>query len=201
MVAPRFGRGRHPAYPLKLKVFRTAGDHAPSRLESDDMTELQERPSDPVMADEPLTAISLALGDLDLHEKIERLAGAMFELPTHTTEFEVRHFFAHGLYGREMTIRKGVMAIGKVHCQEHLFIISAGEISVLTEDGVKRLKAPCTFVTQPGAQRVVYAHEDTVVTTIHATTDTCVESLEKSLVAKTFAEYEMRLLASPGSSI
>lgn len=164
------------------------------------MTELTESQSDPVGADEPLTALSLAMGDMDLHQKIERLAGAMFELPKHTTQFEVRHFFAQGLYGREMTIRKGVVAIGKVHCQEHLFIVSAGELSVLAEDGVKRLKAPCTFVTQPGAQRVVYAHEDTVVTTIHATTDRSVESLEQTLVAKNFAEYEMRLLASPGSS-
>lgn len=150
---------------------------------------------------EPLSALSASMGGMDLSEKIQRLTTSMFDLPGHTTEFEVRHFFARGLYGREMTIRKGFVAVGKVHCQEHLFIISSGEISVLTEDGVKRLKAPYTLVTQPGAQRVVYAHEDTVVTTIHATEDRCVESLERTLVARDLAEYEMRLLASPGSEV
>jgi len=134
----------------------------------------------------------------DLRHKVERLESIMFEMPEHVTELPVRHIFASGLYARELTIPKGMVATGKVHCQEHLFFVNSGEISVLTESGPQRLKAPAVLVTQPGTKRVVYAHEDTVVTTVHATTETKVEQLEADLVVNSYAEYEVRLLASPG---
>lgn len=136
--------------------------------------------------------------DEDLRQKVERLEAAMFALPDHVTELPVRHVFAKGLYARELTIPAGMVAAGKVHCQEHLFFITKGEISVLGDDGPVRLSAPCMMVTEPGTKRVVYAHEDTVVTTVHATTDTNLERLEYDLVVSTYGEYEMRRLAAPG---
>src|ERR1700739_4861404 len=78
------------------------------------------------------------------------------------------HYFAQGLYAREITIPKGAALTGKIHLFEHINIISKGDISVLTEDGVKRIKAPATIISQPGIKRIGYAHEETVWTTIHA---------------------------------
>lgn len=161
------------------------------------MVELQERPSE-LAADEPLTALSGVFGDASLRDKVQRLEDIMFQMPGHVTELPVRHVFAQGLYARELTIPKGMVASGKVHCQEHIFIVSKGDISVLTEDGPQRVQAPYMLVTQPGAKRVVFAHEETVVITVHATTETDVKALESELVVSSFEEYEVRRLASPG---
>ena len=152
----------------------------------------------PAFAAEPLSAFSNVFQDAELRDKVQHLETMMFQMPGHVTELPVRHLFAKGLYARELTIPAGMVASGKVHCQEHLFIVSKGELSVLTESGPQRVKAPHILVTQPGTKRVVYAHEETVVTTVHATTETDVRALEADLVVGSYQEYEVRRLASPG---
>lgn len=105
-------------------------------------------------------------------------------------ECPVRHWFAPGLYMREMLIPAGVCLTGKIHRHEHFCIISQGELSVYNEDGVKHLAAPCTFVSPPGVKRVGYAHTDTIFTTIHANPDDerDVDTLEKRYVCDTYQE-------------
>jgi hypothetical protein len=105
------------------------------------------------------------------------------------------HHFAQGLYAREITIPKGTLLTGKIHLFEHLNIISKGDISVMTEDGIKRIVAPATIISKPGIKRVGYAHEETVWTTIHACTETDVEKIEEALVVETYEEFERALAA------
>lgn len=133
-----------------------------------------------------------------LREKVQSLEAAMFAHPEHVTELPVRHIFARGLYARELTIPAGMVATGRIHCEQHLFIISKGELSILMDDGPVKVSAPYSLVTEPGVKRVVFAHTDCVVTTVHATPLTDVPALEKTLTVSSFAEYEMRMLASPG---
>ncbi len=103
-------------------------------------------------------------------------------------EIKPVHYFAKGLYAREIFIPKGVLLTGKIHRTEHLNIISKGDISVVTETGTKRIKAPFTMVSQPGTKRVGYAHEDTVWTTIHNIDETDLEKIETALIAPSFEE-------------
>lgn len=72
-------------------------------------------------------------------------------------------------YAREMTIPKGTLIIGKIHRHQHLNFISKGKVSVFTEFGKKYLEAPCTFISEIGLKRAVYAEEDTIWTTVHLT--------------------------------
>lgn len=124
--------------------------------------------------------------NIELRDKIDTLEKRMLEQPQ--VEIVPVHRFAEGLYAREITIPKGTLLTGKIHRTEHLNIISQGEISVMTEEGVKRIKAPCTLVSRPGTKRVGYAHENTVWTTIHATTETDVEKIEQLLIANSHDE-------------
>lgn len=103
-------------------------------------------------------------------------------------EMRVEHHFSKGLYARELHIPKGTLLVGKIHRFENLNIISQGEISVYTEEGIRRIKAPCTIVSPPGTKRVGYAHEDTVWTTIHATEETDIEAIEKIVIADDFGD-------------
>jgi hypothetical protein len=68
-----------------------------------------------------------------------------------------------------MLIPKGTLIIGKIHKHQHLNFISKGKVTVFTEFGQKHLTAPCTFVSEIGLKRAVYAEEDTLWTTVHLT--------------------------------
>jgi hypothetical protein len=98
----------------------------------------------------------------------------------------VSHFFAPidekygcGAYARQMFIPKGTVIIGKIHRHQHLNFILQGKVSVATEFGKKYFEAPCTFVSEVGLKRAVYAEEDTIWTTVHLTAYTGEENLDK----------------------
>ena len=134
--------------------------------------------------------------DLDVREEIfsieEKMQQAIDgkELEEVDCEEWVKHIFAPGVYAREMSIKKGQMIVGKIHKTEHINIISQGDISVKTQYGVYRHKAPCSFVSQVGVKRVVFAHEDTVWTTIHPTNETDLKMIEKHVIAKDYTEID-----------
>jgi len=121
-------------------------------------------------------------------DKIFRLENEMRKYEQ--LEIETVHYFADGLYAREIFIPKGTLLTGKIHKTEHLNILSKGEITVWTEEGMKRLHAPFTMVSKPGTKRVGYAHEYTVWTTIHATKETDLEKLELELIEDQVAFLE-----------
>jgi len=114
-------------------------------------------------------------------EQIQRLEDEMRRLGVRV-DIRTTHYFAEGLYAREIFIPKGCLLTGRIHRAEHLNIVSQGVITVWTEEGMKRVAAPFTMVSRPGTKRVGLAHEDTVWTTVHATRETDIETLELQLV-------------------
>lgn len=96
-----------------------------------------------------------------------------------------------GTYAREMTIPKDTVIVGKIHKHAHINIISKGKVSVATEHGKKYYTAPCTFVSEVGLKRAVYAEEETIWTTIHLTRHISEDNLgeiEDEVIAKTYEE-------------
>ncbi len=124
---------------------------------------------------------------------MEAALAQVFEPGQNEEVFPLVHRFADNVYAREILLPSGTIVIGKIHRYGHLNIISKGHVSVLTEDGVEELHGPMTFISKPGTKRVVYAHEDTVWTTIHGTRHTDPDRVEEDIICKTFAEYD-RLL-------
>ena len=103
----------------------------------------------------------------------------------------VKHHFAPGAYGREMTLPAGMVVVGKIHKHAHINVISKGRVQVFTEqEGVRELAAPCTFVSSPGTKRVVYVLEETVWTTVHVTDKTDLAEIEREVIATDFMEVE-----------
>ena len=103
----------------------------------------------------------------------------------------VKHHFAPGSYGREMTLPAGMVVVGKIHKHAHINVISKGRVQVFTEqEGVLELAAPCTFVSSPGTKRVVYVLEETVWTTVHVTDKTDLAEIEREVIATDFMEVE-----------
>ena len=101
----------------------------------------------------------------------------------------VKHHFAPGSYGREMTLPAGLVVVGKIHKHAHINVISKGRVQVFTEqEGVLELAAPCTFVSSPGTKRVVHVLEETVWTTVHVTDKTDLAEIEREVIATDFSE-------------
>jgi hypothetical protein len=103
----------------------------------------------------------------------------------------VKHYFAPGVYAREMLIPQGKLIVGKIHRHAHLNIISYGSVKVSTEFGPMAFKGPYTFTSQPGTKRVVYAEEDTLWTTIHVTEETDLEKIEDFVIAPSYEAIGM----------
>lgn len=134
-------------------------------------------------------AVSLIREDqnLSMREKVNAIEVEMRKMPQ--VEMPPVHYFAPGLYAREITIPKGTVLTGKIHKFAQLNIMSKGELSVLTQEGIKRVKAPFTIVSPAGTKRIAYAHEDTVWTTVHGTEETDLEKIEHRFIAQSDAEY------------
>lgn len=110
-----------------------------------------------------------------MRERVQRLEDILNTMEQ--ADCPVVHHFSPGIYAREMTIPADVIATGAVHKTEHLSIISAGRCWLTTDDGVKEISAPFTFLSKPGAKRAIHAIEETVFTTIHATDETDLDKL------------------------
>lgn len=104
-------------------------------------------------------------------------------------DLKVVNYFSYGVYARELHIPAGIMLTGEIHKLENLNILSKGEISVMTENGMMRVKAPFTVVSPPGTKRIALAHTDCIWTTIHGTFEKDLDIIEKYFIAKSEAEY------------
>lgn len=122
-----------------------------------------------------------------LRDKISMLERAMKQGPQ--IEVPLKHTFSKNVYAREITIPKGSIIIGKIHKHQNMNIISKGEVSFFSIDGAVRVKAPYTFVASPGVKRVIVAHEETVWTTIHGTSETDLDKLEDEFIAKDYSDF------------
>ena len=135
-------------------------------------------------------AVTLVSSEQKAVLALERELGKMPQ-----AELPLRHFFIKtpksvtGGYARELTIPQGVALVGRVHKHPCINIVSQGEISVTTDQGVKRIKAPFTFVSPAGTKRAGYAHEETVWTTFHLTDETDVDKVEDELGTLTHEEF------------
>lgn len=101
----------------------------------------------------------------------------------------VKHFFSPGVYAREITIPADTVLTGRIHKYEQLNILSGGEMSVLTDDGMKRVSAPFTVVSPPGTKRIAYAHTECTWTTILATEEKDPDAIEATFTVATEQEF------------
>jgi hypothetical protein len=99
-------------------------------------------------------------------EKILELQESM--LPLQCGHPEPTHFFAPGMYLRELTIPAGMLVVGKTHKHAHFLMVLKGRAEVVSEFGREIVTAGYIGVSQPGVKRVVLAIEDTQFVTVHA---------------------------------
>lgn len=118
---------------------------------------------------------------------------AFKSLPKHMENdcFPLEHTFVDGAYIRKITMPKGAFLTSKIHKVCHPYFVMKGDVSVLTEIGVVRIKAPYAGITPTGTKRLLYIHEETEWITVHVTKKKNLKKIEKEIIATSF--YELGL--------
>lgn len=98
-------------------------------------------------------------------EQIVRLQEAM--LSKQCEQPEPTHFFAPGMYLRELTVPAGMLLVGKTHKHTHFLVVTKGRAEVISEFGRALVEPGHISVSQAGVKRVVLALEDTQFITVH----------------------------------
>lgn len=128
-----------------------------------------------------------AIAAVSMREKLAIAEDVMRTMPQ--VDLPVKHHFSQGVYARELFIPKDTVLTGKIHKYPQLNILMKGDISVLTEDGVKRVQPPFLVVSPAGTKRIAYAHEDTIWLTVHGTEENDLGKIEQHFIAQDDAEY------------
>lgn len=124
----------------------------------------------------------------ELRDFLHNAEGMMAEMPQ--VEMPPEHYFAKNLYGRKIDIPQGTCLVGKIHKHQSLNVLLKGDISILTENGVKRIQAPYVVVSDPGIKRMGYAHADCSWLCVHGTEETELEMIEKDVIAEIYEDVE-----------
>ena len=135
-----------------------------------------------VLTPEMAAEIELALEHVpanSMRKKVERLENVMCSVPQ--VDCPVRHYFAPGMYAREITIPKGTVLTGAIHKTENLVVLSKGALRLVTDTGTVDIFAPCTMTCQPGTKNAAFALEDSVWTNFFPTTETDTDALVELL--------------------
>jgi len=102
---------------------------------------------------------------LPTREKIQSLQEAMLHMQSEQPE--PRHFFAPGMYLRELTVPAGMLMVGKIHKHEHFLLVLRGRAAVISEFDRVVVEAGHISNSPAGVKRIVLALEDTQFVTVH----------------------------------
>lgn len=97
-------------------------------------------------------------------------------------EIPVQHTFGPGFYARTVTIPADTVLVGEEHATEHIFFVSRGDITLVTDGAPLRVQAPYQAICKPGVKRAGYTHAETVCTNIHITNETNLDVLRAQLI-------------------
>ena len=127
-------------------------------------------------------------------EQVMQLEEAIKTLPDQVdVEKLTSHYFADGVYLRELFIPAGVVVAGKIHRTKHLTIICKGTVQITTDRGVEEITGPAVFVTEAGAKKAAYAVTDCWIMNPHPTTETDLVKIEEQFIAPSFEALEQTL--------
>lgn len=106
------------------------------------------------------------------------------------SDLSTQESIVNGMYVRKITIPKGTFLTSKVWLEPYLDIMVAGDITVFTEYGTKRMTGLNVLPGRKLRKRVGVAHEDTVWITVHRTDDLVLDGLESNMTADSVEEGE-----------
>lgn len=115
------------------------------------------------------------------NDKLAQLERLILAVPQ--VDLRTRHEVSGGVYARTIYIPAGTVLTGATHKKDHINIV-VGDITVSTDDGMKRITGHHVLPTKAGMKRGGFAHADTVWTTVCHTELTDIAAIEDELVVE-----------------
>lgn len=134
-----------------------------------------------IVDEEDLKQVEVAKPQRTYKQKLAILVRGMSDMEQ--VPMPLKHYFAPGVYIREIFMPAGAYAIGKIHKTEHFNIIQKGRLRLINEDGTyTEMVGPHTFVSKAGVQKALIILEDTVWCCVHLTNERDLAALEAQLI-------------------
>tara|TARA_R110000787_G_scaffold162513_1_gene275937 strand:+ start:270 stop:839 length:570 start_codon:yes stop_codon:yes gene_type:complete len=107
----------------------------------------------------------------------------------------VNHYFAPGIYVRELHMDKGMILVGHRHSTETINTLLKGKVALIEDGKLIYREAPFTYVTPAKHRKAAYVIEDVIWQNVFSSDETDVEILEDILVEKSPAlvEFEVQM--------
>ena len=125
--------------------------------------------------------------DLAPIEKVQALEYIIKDMPQ--IDIPITHYFAGGVYARQMNAPKDSIFTGKIHKTQHLAMLVSGTMVISDGDVSDTYVGPVMFVSNPGDKRAGLAVTDCIFITFHAIDKKPIEELENELVVDSIEEY------------
>lgn len=123
---------------------------------------------------------------MTLRDNIFDLQKVMLNFPQ--VILPLNHYKCGNIYVRELFIPQGTTVVGNIHKYAHVVMVTKGQLSFSVGDEIKTVNAPFITRSDPGAKRVIYAHEDSIMVTIHEYSGD-IEEAEEHLVFKKESDW------------
>lgn len=130
--------------------------------------------------------LTVRAGIDNYEEALKKLIGSDIGDKDVINEDGLKEYFAGGAYIRELFIPKDCTIVSKIWNKERMWIIATGEVTFVTEMGIRRVKAPYREVVSPGSKVALYTHEDTLWFAITGTDATNSEEVEEDVIAPSY---------------
>jgi hypothetical protein len=129
------------------------------------------------------------ISELKPIERVQAIEDYIKEQPQ--LDIPVNHYFAGGVYEREMLAPANSMFTGKIHLTEHIAKLVSGTMTITDGDTAGTFTGPKTFISKPGDKRAGIAHTDCVFSTFHSIEEQPIDEIEKQLVVDTIEQYQI----------
>ena len=148
--------------------------------------------------DHSIEVVKPARFDLISRERILCLEAEIGKLPQY--ECPLKHYFADGLYVREIFIPAGCALVGYIHTQDCITTVSQGQIWIYDGESAPALiTAPFTKTVPKGSKKAGFAVADTVWSDayVNADNERDIDVLERRLTANSHVDYLARTEGMP----
>lgn len=115
------------------------------------------------------------------NDRVSQLEAMVLTAPQ--VDLQTQHKLSGGMYARTIFIPAGTVLTGATHKRDHINVM-VGDITVSTDEGMRRLIGFNVLETKAGMKRCGFAHADTQWTTISRTDLVVIEDIEDELVVE-----------------
>lgn len=135
-----------------------------------------------IFGDGSLLPVNATIRDRLAHHSLMLAMGEQVDVPLTWT-------IGGGMAARTIFLAADTELDGRIHLLEHINVMSQGDITVVTEDGIKRLTGFNIFVAKPGTKRSGRTAENTIWTTFLRTDETDPDKIIDSCTVLDYEEY------------